>query len=189
MDDTIKNAISQQFKSAIDMLENAILACPDQLWHVRLWKDPDLPRSSEFWYITYHTLFWLDLYLSGSVEGFSPPLPFTLDELDPAGIIPERPYSKHELQTYLEHTRKKCRSVIDSLTEEKAHQLCVFPWGEITFVGLLLDNMRHVQEHVAQLNLILGQQINWNPKWVTNAKKTNTLPPAEYPNGRELLDG
>jgi hypothetical protein len=32
--------------------------------------------------------------------------------------------------------------------------------------------MRHVQEHVAQLNLILGQKISWSPKWVTNAKKT-----------------
>jgi len=181
MEDTMKNAISQQFGSAIDMLENAMLACPDQLWHVRLWEDPDLPRSSEFWYITYHTLFWLDLYLSGSVEGFTPPPLFTLDELDPAGIIPERPYSKHELQTYLEHTRNKCRSVIETMTDKRARQLCEFPWGEITFAGLLLDNMRHVQEHVAQLNLILGQQMNWNPKWVTNAKKTDPPPTAEYP--------
>jgi hypothetical protein len=31
--------------------------------------------------------------------------------------------------------------------------------------------MRHVQEHVAQLNMILGQTIGWSPKWVTNAKK------------------
>jgi hypothetical protein len=172
MDNTLKIAISQQFSATIDMLENVLRACPDQLWHVRLWDDPHLPQSSEFWYILYHTLFWLDLYLSGSVEGFMPPAPFTLDELVPAGLIPERPYTKDELQTYLEHTRMKCRSTIETLTDEKARQQCKFPWGEITFVGLLLDNMRHVQEHVAQLNMILGQKTGWSPRWVTNAKKT-----------------
>jgi len=174
MDNTLKRAIAQQFGASIDMLENALRACPDQLWHVRLWDDPYLPRSSEFWYIIYHILFWLDLYLSGSVEGFIPPPPFTLDELDPAGLIPEKSYTRDELQSYLEHTRLKCRSTIDALTDEQARQPCIFPWGELTFAGLLLDNMRHVQEHAAQLNMILGQKMNWSPKWVTNAKKTAT---------------
>jgi hypothetical protein len=174
MDNTLKTAISQQFGAAIDMLENVLHACPDQLWRVRLWDDRQLPQSSEFWYILYHTLFWLDLYLSGSVEGFIPPAPFTLDELDPAGLIPERPYTRDELQTYLEHTREKCRSTVEALTDEKARQKCRFPWGELTFAALLLDNMRHVQEHVAQLNMILGQKIGWSPRWVTNAKKSAT---------------
>jgi hypothetical protein len=172
VDNTFNRAISQQFSATIDMLENVLRACPDQLWHVHLWDDPHLPQSSEFWYIIYHTLFWLDLYLSGAVEGFMPPAPFTLDELDPAGLIPERPYTREELQTYLEHTRIKCQLTIEALSDEKARQQCIFPWGEITFAGLLLDNMRHVQEHVAQLNMILGQKMSWAPKWVTNAKKT-----------------
>jgi hypothetical protein len=173
LDNTLKTAIAQQFGATIDMLENVLLACPDHLWHVRLWDDPQLPRSSEFWYIAYHTLFWLDLYLSGSVEGFTPPAPFTLEELDPAGIIPEQPFDKGELLTYLEHTRTKCQSTIEALTDEKVRQRCVFPWGEVTFTALLLDNMRHVQEHVAQLNMILGQKIGWPPRWVTNAKKVD----------------
>lgn len=86
-----QTAVAQQFGATIDMLEKVLMACPDELWQVRLWDDAQLPRSAEFWYIVYHTLFWLDLYLSGSVEGFMPPAPFTLDELDPAGVIPERP--------------------------------------------------------------------------------------------------
>ena len=172
MEKTLQAAISQQFGAAMDMLENALQACPDPLWRVRLWDDPELPQSAEFWYILYHTLFWLDLYLSGSVEGFMPPAPFTLDELDPAGIIPERPYTRAELQTYLEHTRLKCQATISALTDEKARQACKFPWGEVTFAGLLLDTMRHVQEHTAQLNMILGQKIGWSPRWVANAKQT-----------------
>ena len=175
MDSIFKSALDQQFSATIDMLDNVLQACPEELWCVRLWDDQYIPASSEFWYIIYHTLFWLDLYLSGSVEGFVPPAPFNLDELNPEGIIPAEPYTKKELQTYLEHTRKKCHQTIETLTDEKAHQLCSFPWGEVSFTGLLLDNMRHVQEHVAQLNMILGQKINWSPRWVTNANKTTSL--------------
>jgi hypothetical protein len=171
MDTLLKTALRQQFEGAIDMLANALHACPDDLWYVRLWEDPShQPGFSEFWYIVYHTLFWLDLYLSGSVEGFVPPNPFTLDELDPAGILPDRPYSRDELQTYLEHGRRKCQTTIDGLTDAKASKQCTFSWGTVPFVELLLDNMRHVQEHSAQLNMILGQKIGWASSWVTKAK-------------------
>jgi hypothetical protein len=173
MDATLKTAIWGQFEAAIAMLENAMSACPDRLWHVRLWREhAQPPEFSEFWYIVYHTLFWLDLYLSGSVEGFVPPAPFTLDELDPAGVLPERPYTQDELQAYLDHDRAKCQAVVEGLTDELARRQCKFSWGEVTFAGLLLDNMRHVQEHAAQLNLILGQKISWNPGWVARVKRT-----------------
>ena len=130
------------------------------------------PEFSEFWYVAYHTLFWLDLYLSGAVEGFAPPAPFTLDELDPAGLLPDRVYTKDELLAYLDHSRQKCQTTIESLTEERAAQRCKFAWGEVSFAELLLDNMRHVQEHAAQLNLILGQKIASSPRWVARMKNT-----------------
>ncbi len=173
METTWKTVIWQQFGAAIDMLNNALHACPDLLWHDRLWDHPsERPEYSEFWYLTYHTLFWLDFYLSGSLEGFAPPAPFTLDELDPAGLLPERPYTKAELQTYLDHGRQKCRATIEALTDEKAHQRCRLAWGEPSFLELLLYNMRHVQEHAAQLNLMLGQKVGSAPGWVTKAKSS-----------------
>ena len=170
MDANWRTSLWQQFGAAIDMLGNAVAACPDELWRVRLWDDAELPESAAFWYIVYHTLFWLDLYLSGAVEGFAPPAPFNLDELDPAGLLPERLYTKDELQAYLEHGRSKCRATIDALTDEQAARRCKFRWGELSFAALLLDNMRHVQEHAAQLNLILGQKAGWSPRWVAQAK-------------------
>ncbi len=170
MNTTWKTGLGQQFGAAMDMFGNAVAACPETLWQVRLWDDDELPGASEFWYIVYHTLFWLDLYLTGTVEGFAPPAPFTLDELDPAGLLPDRVYTREELQAYLEHDRRKCRATIEALTDEQADRRCHFPWGEISFAGLLLDNMRHVQEHTAQLNLILGQKTGWSPRWVAQAK-------------------
>jgi len=175
MDATWTTIIWRQFGAAIDMLENALRACPDNLWSARLWSDrSQRPEFSEFWYIAYHTLFWLDLYLSGSVEGFTPPAPFTLDEIDPAGLLPERRYTKEELRSYLDHGRQKSRTIIEALTDDRARQRCQFSWGEISYAELLLDNMRHIQEHAAQLNLFLGQQIGLAARWVARTNHNSS---------------
>jgi hypothetical protein len=171
MEALFKTSVWHQFGAAIDMLDGALNACPDELWRVRLWDNStEQPGYAEFWYIAYHTLFWLDLYLSGSVEGFAPPAPFTLSELDPVGF-PERPYTRTELQTYLAYCRQKCQATIAALTPERTQQLCKFGWGEVSFAELLMYNMRHVQEHGAQLSLILGQQRDLAAGWVAQAKR------------------
>jgi hypothetical protein len=162
MDTLWKTALWNQFGASIDMLENAILACPDEVW-----SDSTQP---EFWYITYHTLFFLDLYLSEGVEGFRPPTPFGLEELDPAGVMPERTFTKDELHSYLLHCRKKCQTVLFAFTEEKASRYFQGFWKDMTILELLLDNMRHVQHHTAQLNLLLRQKTNSAPKYVTRTK-------------------
>jgi hypothetical protein len=84
----------RQFGAAIDMFGNALRDCPDELWEKRLWEDePDqwvAAGFSAFWYLGYHTLFWLDLYLTGAEEGFAPPGPFDLVEMDPDEVLPRR---------------------------------------------------------------------------------------------------
>jgi hypothetical protein len=164
MDDAWKSRLWRQFGAAIDMLENAIGACPDALWG-------DRGRRPEFWYVAYHTLFFLDLYLSGSVDGFAPPEPFNLDELDPAGVLPPRVYSKDELRAYLRHGRDKCRASIAAMTDEGARRICTFTWLELPYGELMLDNLRHVQHHAAQLNLILRQATDSAPGWVSRARE------------------
>src|SRR5438045_2776376 len=88
----LKTVLWHQYGASIDALENALVACPANVWN-------DETRSPEqrFWYNAYHALFWLDLYLSDSPEGFAPPAPFGLEELDPAGVLPPRVYTKEEL--------------------------------------------------------------------------------------------
>ena len=171
MDTALKTSFWQQFGAAINMLENALQACPDHLWRDSLWHDPtDAPAYTEFWFIIYHALFWTDLYLSGSrQEDFAPPAPFI------RGSLPEKPYTKDELQTYLEHCRQKCRTTFEALTDEKADQRCEFPWGEeVSFVELQLYSMRHVQEHASQLSLLLCHQGVAAPDWVARAKHKTT---------------
>ena len=174
METTLRTALWRQFGAAIEMLENALLACPSTLWNRLLWSDPEAPAYPTFWSLTHHTLFWLDLYLTGSLEEFAPPTPFTLDEFGPARVLPERLYSRDELHAYLVHLRKKCQATIAGLSDEQAHQQVAFPWTggkPMSFFELLLYNMRHVQEHAAQLNLFLGQNaIDGASDWVPRAK-------------------
>ena len=171
-------ALWRQFGAAIDMLENALVACPASLWTQRLLRTPPPPefppRFAEFWYVTFHALVWLDLYLSGlPEEQFAPPAPFAQGELDSVEALPERPYTKEELRAYLASVRQTCQTTLVGLTDEQARRPVAYPWSKgqpITFLELQLYNMRHVQEHAAQLSLFLGQHairaadVNWIPR-------------------------
>jgi DinB superfamily len=165
MDPDWKTIIWYQFGAAIDSMERAIDACPEALWG-------DRSRFPEFWYLVYHTLFFLDFYTSDSVEGFAPPEPFTLSELDPSGVLPDRVYSKDELRRYLEHGREKTRAKINRLTAESAMARRRFGSVEGSEAELLLYSMRHVQHHTAQLNLILRQVTDSAPGWVGRTKRS-----------------
>jgi len=172
MDANWKSTIWRQFGAAIDMLGHAIDECPEALWRERLWDHSgDPPGVSDYWYLAFHAIFWLDSYLSGSKQGFAPPSPFTLSEFE-AGAMPERTYTRDELRTYLNYSRAKCKTTIESLTDESAGRICKFGWGQVSFMELLLYNMRHVQEHGAQLNMLLGQR-NISPMvgWVSKAEE------------------
>jgi hypothetical protein len=163
----------RQFGAAIDMLGDALRDCPDELWEKRLWEDqPDqwvAAGFSAFWYLGYHALFWLDLYLTGAEEGFAPPAPFDLVEMEAGETLP-RTYTRAELLGYLELCRRRCQETIEAMSAEQARRLCRFAWGEVPFAELQLYNLRHVQEHAAQLLLFLGQQAGKPTKWVSRTQ-------------------
>ncbi len=162
----------RQFGAAIDMLGDALRDCPDELWEQHLWADRPgqwvAAGFSAFWYLGYHTLFWLDLYLTGAEEGFAPPAPFDLVEMEAGEALP-RTYTRAELLGYLEYCRRKCQETIGALSGEQASRLCRFGWGELPFAELQLYNLRHVMEHSAQLRLFLGQQAGKAAGWVAQA--------------------
>lgn len=160
------------------MLHNAIHLWPEEYWNTR----------KKFFYHAYHTLVFLDYYLSIPPRNFSSALPFTL--VDPADIphdaiddvMPNRVYSKQELLEYSQFCREKCRKVITGLTEEKlaapwiddSHDLSLELSGrdalQYSVLDILLYNMKHVQHHVAQMNLLLRQTIGKAPDYVSHAE-------------------
>jgi hypothetical protein len=174
---TLKSSLWKHFGASIDMLRNAIELCPEELWY----------SNRKFYYMTYHTVVFIDYYTSMPPRNFTAALPYTLTE--PAklpadaidDILPDKLHSKQELLAWLQVCRDKCRQLIANLTEEQLGQRWAADTPDINLtlsdprviqdsvLDVLFLNMRHVQHHTAQLNLILRQTINDAPDWVAHA--------------------
>lgn len=164
----VKTFVWSQFGAAIDMLQNAI----------RQWPDGEWETDKRFFYIAYHTLIFLDYYLTDPGIKFSPKLSFTLTDVDarPAesldDVIPDRIYSKTELLDYGELLRWKCKSTISLLSNDRLGDRWIEKDGDMNYgqLEILLYNMRHVQHHAAQLNMLLRYKIHGAPKWIGRAE-------------------
>lgn len=166
----LKQGLWSQFGASIDMLEKAVALTPESL----------LNKRKRLFYTVYHTQVFLDYYLTVPPKGFISPLPFTIthateipaEALD--DVVPDRAYTKEELLGYLQSIREKCRRLIFGLTEEKMQERWVEDPSEgkmnYSLFEILLYNMRHVQHHTAQLNIMLRDEINRASPWVGRAK-------------------
>jgi len=151
-----------QFGAAIDMLADAIGACPEGAWQA--------PGHPAFWHVAYHTVFYLDLYLSDGLDGFEVPTPFAA-ELRSLDAQAEAPYGREDVLRYLQASRAKCRAVIQGMTEQWARQSSGFDWLPMNRAELLLYNMRHVQHHAGQLAMRIRQLTGEAPpRWVGRAR-------------------
>jgi len=79
-----------------------------------------------------------------------------LEELNPAGVLPPRVYTRAELRGCAGHCRARVADVAAGLTPESAARRCRFPWGEVTYAG--------------QLNLLLRQRTDVTPRWVARGR-------------------
>ena len=160
--DPIKHALWLQFGAAIDTLSAAIEQCPDDLWEHG-------PVTRAPWYHAFHTLFWTDHYTAATPVGFAPPAPFGMEEFDEAGAYPPRAYTKDELRTYLQFCRAKVKARIENSDLLESAE----PWRNwpgATLLEMCMYSMRHVQHHAAQMNLIMRQERDFAPRWVSRAR-------------------
>lgn len=157
--DLARNALASQLAASVQAMENSITACPPHVWGDRI-------GPHEFWYIAYHTAFWLDAYSTDDVEGYVPPAPFTLAEMDPAGLYPDRVYTKDELLAYLGRARAAALTVVQAMDEASAAKRWTFGSYDLSSYERFLLSTRHVQHHTAQLQLLLRQGGVEPPRWV-----------------------
>ena len=132
METTFRTALWRQFGAAIDMLENALVACPDSLWRERLWSVPPPPEFPPHSRSSGMSPF---MPSSGSTcispapgGGICSPCSLYPRSVDSVESLPERPYTKEELHAYLVSTRQKCHTKLLALTDEQAHRPVEYPW-------------------------------------------------------------
>jgi hypothetical protein len=177
MDDIFKDCLWKNFGAEIDMLKDVITICPDRLWQ----------EEKKFFYLAYHTVIFLDYYLTIPVKDFQPGLPYTIIQEDKLpfdavdDVIPNMFYSKNEFIIYLSSIREKCKNLVTLSSEQKLkerwisddeinmHGLCPGIAENYSLLEILFYNFRHVQHHVAQLNFILRQKANMATGWVSHA--------------------
>lgn len=178
MKNIFTDCLWKNFGAAIDMLRGIVILCPDELWK----------KDKRIFYMAYHTVIFLDYYLTHPVREFRPLLPYTIGDPDnlPAeavdDVLPDRHYTKEEIADYLTSIREKCRKLILTASEEELaarwirddeieiHGLCAGLVVNYSVLEILFYNFRHVQHHAGQLNLLLRQKADVAAGWVAVAE-------------------
>jgi hypothetical protein len=117
-------SLARNFEDALQLIESALTACPEELWETDLWPDeaPTAPsphgglHGSAPWFLGYHALTCLDYDLAGDFEPWAPPRPFD----ENTWSFPNRVFSRTEVLGYVAYCRGRVRQTLDALTEEAA---------------------------------------------------------------------
>lgn len=141
------------------MMDDCIQRCPEEHWDGLVAKYP-------FWMVAYHTLCFVDLYLSPGQDAFQlrPEFhPRGWEEFE--GEFPSRRFSKGEILRYLQVCLEKARTTFAAETEESltgptGHERRNFSRHELHVYSL-----RHIQHHTGQLSAFV-RKVGGDPKWI-----------------------
>ena len=155
---SVKQTIKSQYYAALEMLNQAIEACPESLWD-----DPGY--ESPFWHIAYHVLFYTHLYLQPTEQDFRP-WEKQQDGYRSLASVKERegePYSKEDLLAYLQLCRGQ---VEEQVTAVDLQDESGFHWLPFDKLELQFYNIRHIQQHTGELYERLGAAGGPELRWV-----------------------
>jgi hypothetical protein len=160
----IRTVIQSQYHASLEMLAQVIKKCPPELWD----REEDKNR---FWHLAYHALFYTHLYLSPSDEEFIPwekhrqeynfmgSLPWPPHDVPKIG----EPYTKNEVQEYLEFLRAKLDGLVNAAD---LHAESGFHWLPFSKLELQFYNIRHLMQHTGELAERLGSVARMEIDWV-----------------------
>lgn len=172
---TFPAIIIPQFEAALSMFRDALVKCPAEQWDSKL-------AHYTFWQVAYHTLCFVDCYLSRSDAEFEfrttdalthAPAPRFLP-LHPQGRaeleneFPSRRFEQGELLAYVALVRSKMLGAMGAETADTLAGPSGFPRLKFSRAELHLYNLRHLMHHTgalhAHLRRISGGSID--PRWV-----------------------
>ncbi len=151
-----------QYHAALAMLAQSIERCPEELWS-------DQKYPSPFWRIAYHALFFTHLYIQPTIEQFKA-WPQHREEAEMLGSLPwpphrkaldVPPYSKEEVLEYLAFCKQQVSEKMSTLDLEAGSG---FDWLAFSKLETLLYELRHLQQHIGELDERLGVQgiqVDW----------------------------
>ena len=160
MIELFKQSLASQFEAGLCMTDDCLRRCPDAHWDGLVAKYP-------FWQVAYHTLCFVDLYLSPGKETFA------LRDLHPQGWrefddeYPSRRFARGELLDYVAICRRKAGETIAAETVESLMGPSGFSWLKFARAEAHLYNLRHLQHHAGQLGAYLRRaDPSIEPRWI-----------------------
>ncbi len=162
-----KKVIQAQYLAALEMLKQAVIRCPDSLWNAA----QDRNKS---WHVAYHALFYTHLYLQDTETDFKP-WESHRDEYQFMGQVPWPPhdppkigkaYTREEVLAYLAFVQEQVRERVPALELEGASGFGWQPFGKLE---LQFYNLRHLQQHTAELYERLGARAAIDLDWIGSA--------------------
>ncbi len=154
----VKTILTGQFEAALCMLNECAQKCPPEHWEGKIANDT-------FRQIAYHTLFFVDLYLSPSEAAFQ------LHDCHHRGgderfsAAPITGLTKDETLSYLAICRQKALETLASETPESLQRESGFSWLPFSRGELHLYNVRHVQHHTGQMSDYLRRIVEDGERW------------------------
>ena len=140
--------IQSQYLSALAMLKQAIVKCPQTMW--------DAPRDKDrSWFKAYHALYFAHLYLQATRKDF-----VRWRRLGKPVSTP--PLSKEEVLGYLAFVEQEVVRLVP-LTHLEADS--GFNGIRVDKLELQFVNIRHIQQHTGELYERLGARRNIKLDW------------------------
>jgi hypothetical protein len=154
----LRTILTGQFEASLCMLNDCLRKCSQEHWEGKIAND-------SFRQVAYHTLFFVDLYLSPNEVAF------TLRDVHHRGgderlsTAPSSGLTKDETLVYLTVCRQKALETLAAETPESLQRESGFSWLPFTRGELHLYNIRHVQHHTGQLSAYLRRIIEDGKRW------------------------
>lgn len=143
----VRDSLGRQFAATLDTLTKQVAACSDDLWDAR-------DAGPPFWLVCFHACFYLDFYLRDNEESFEP-RSYHRPGLHDLAKPPATALTKADLEDYLAWLRGYVAGRLAGWSEADLAAPSPFPWMPMGRFESLVYNARHLQHHIAELNVRL----------------------------------
>lgn len=153
--------ITSQYLATLEMLKETIARCPDALWD-------DPVDVAPTWRLAYHALFYTHLYLQPDGKDFKT---WDRHREDAQRIDPQakacQAFTREEVLEYLVFCQQQVKEIVPELDLESERS--GFGWLDMGKLEQQIYNIRHTQQHTAELMERLGAKAGVELPWVGKA--------------------
>jgi hypothetical protein len=154
----VKTILTDQFEASLCMLNQCIRRCPQEHWDGKIANDT-------FRQVAYHTLFFVDLYLSPGEGAFRLRDCHHRGGDERSSAAPSTGLTKDETLSYLAICRQQALVTLASETPESLQRESGFSHLAFSRGELHLYTIRHMQHHTGQLSAYLRRIVADGERW------------------------